>query len=647
LVDGQRTGADTNLLYALFRVLQALQDFHSRSSSDLGYIQNLTLGAASSIMTELEKSSRPVVLDASHIRADLLVDSVRNTTSLQARSTALLLLSKLTRYVPQAILHSIMPVFTLMSSTTLRQDDDFSAHVVDQTIQQVVPLLAQSLREQKKDLVAATAEIILSFAAAFEHIAAHRRLRLYRLLASSLGASESLFAIIATLVDHFTQEDELNGQSDDVDDFVVELFNQHTSLECLPTIVKLIDLCLDSLQPKPTLSQVLLKQEKGFPVVNVTRLLAVLPSLLESASFKVKLKRELASGQKTAQLRTLFAQALETMLKVTSSASKHQGLRSLCSKALESLLGLFPLNELALSIEPLLSHANQDIQRSVLKTVELRVRTSKNVDGSSRTAVVQLLPRLTEMLQDQSKASLQPNALAVIDQICERFGKSESSAVLEVAQVIAGPACLANNNEIVRVLSLHCLASVVGILQSEFIPLLQQVMQNAISCLQTSVQTESRSLHTASYAFFTALADNVPFMISKASLRQVVELSHQSAMAQLGQDENDNRTQFLQLVASKVEMVTVLDVVEQTWNHAVQQGPMVCFGMSRLTFTSLTYTGCQRPPRRPQHAHKHPHQGRHFPRRPSYLPWHSRLLRSQAQHQHLRFALQSLRHHHP
>jgi len=588
LVDGQRTGADTDLLYALFRILQALQDFHARSSSDLGYIQNLTLGAASSIMVELEKSSKPVILDASHIRADLLVDSVRNTTSLQARSTALLLLSKLTRYVPQAILHSIMPVFTLMSSTTLRQDDDFSAHVVDQTIQQVVPLLAKSLREQKKDLVAATAEIILSFAAAFEHIAAHRRLRLYRLLASSLGASETLFAIIATLVDHFTQDDEPKGQSDDVDDFVVELFSQHTSLECLPTIVKLIDLCLNSLQPKPTLSQVLLKQEKGFPVANVTRLLAVLPSLLASTTLKAKLKYELANGDETAQLRTLFAQALETMLKLTSAAAKHQVMRPLCSKPLESLLGLFPLNELALSIEPLLSHVDQDIQRSVLKTVELRVRTSKNVNGSSRNAVVQILPRLTEILQDESKAQLQPNALAVIDQICERFGKSDSSAVLEVAQVIAGPACLANNNEIVRVLSLHCLASVVGILQAEFIPLLQQVMQNAISCLESSVQTKSRSLHTAAYAFFTALADNVPFMISKSSLRQVVELSHKSATARLGIDEDDNRTQFLQLVASKVEMVNVLDVVEQTWDHAVQRGPMVCSSTSHLENRFLT-----------------------------------------------------------
>jgi U3 small nucleolar RNA-associated protein 10 len=573
LVDSQRSGLDINLFYALFKLLQALQDFRTNNTMDLGYVQNLALSSLSTIMSELNKK-KGISIDASRIRADLLVDCVRNTTSIQARSSALLLLSELTRYIPQAVLHSIMPIFTLMSATTIRQDDDFSAHVVDQTIQQVVPLLAQSLRDQKKDLVAATAEIILSFAAAFEHIAAHRRLQLYRLLAASLGASESLFAVIATLVDHFANSTGQDMQRDEVAGFVIELFRQFQSTDGLATAVKLIELSLDSLQSKPTISQTLLKQESGYPMTNITRVLAVLPTLLEDSTFRRKLKADLKDESKAA-LRQYFAQALEGMLKLSKAASKAENLRPLCSRTLESLLTLFPLNELATSVEPLLSNADQDIRRSVLKTLEIRVRTSKNIDGAQKQAVMHLLPRLLGILQDKSNAHLKPNALAAIDQICEKFGKSDMSAILEVAEIIAGPSCIGSSDDIIRVLSLHCLASVVGILEAEVIPILQQVMQQAMDCLRLSMQKTNTSLHAAAYAFFTALADSVPFMISKTALRQVVELSFESAAAQLGAEEDENRKQFLQLVATKVEIATVLDVLPNVWAHAATHGVKV------------------------------------------------------------------------
>lgn len=95
-----------------------------------------------------------------------------------------------------------------------------------QVIQEVVPVLAQTLRDQKKDLISATAEILLSFAAAFEHIAPHRRLHLYSMLAQSLGMEESLFAIIATLVDRFSKDS-------DVDRFAANLFSHGSSVQAL------------------------------------------------------------------------------------------------------------------------------------------------------------------------------------------------------------------------------------------------------------------------------------------------------------------------------------------------------------------------------------------------------------------------------
>ena len=71
------------------------------------------------------------------MRADLIIDCFRTTTSPQVQQAALLLMSSLARVFPDLIIHSIMPVFTFMGTGVLRQTDDYSAHVVDQVSVQI------------------------------------------------------------------------------------------------------------------------------------------------------------------------------------------------------------------------------------------------------------------------------------------------------------------------------------------------------------------------------------------------------------------------------------------------------------------------------------------------------------------------------
>ena len=96
-----------------------------------------------------------------------------------------------------------MPIFTFIGSTLLRQSDEYSAHVVDQTVSKVVPQLASSLRAKHKDFLVGVADLLLSFAAAFEHIPNHRRQTLFFELANTLGPEDSLSAIVAILCDRY------------------------------------------------------------------------------------------------------------------------------------------------------------------------------------------------------------------------------------------------------------------------------------------------------------------------------------------------------------------------------------------------------------------------------------------------------------
>ena len=90
----------------------------------------------------------------------------------------------------------------------------------------MIPLLAQALRTQNEDVVCATSDILLSFAAVFRHVPPERRIRLYGLLASSLGSKDVLHAIIATLVDSYPRDTEVLR-------FITSLMNQFSSIESI------------------------------------------------------------------------------------------------------------------------------------------------------------------------------------------------------------------------------------------------------------------------------------------------------------------------------------------------------------------------------------------------------------------------------
>ena len=169
----------------------------------------------------------------------MVIDCVRSTASPQVQNAALLLVASLAEIAPDVVLHSVMPIFTFMGATVLRQDDDYSVHVIDQvrarngtgviyqrmlkyclqTIQKVVPPLVGSLRRQDQDPVAGTAELLLSFVAAFEHVPPHRRLKLYVSLIRTLGEDDFLFALLAMLADKYDQDVK-------VQEFIAELAAQ-------------------------------------------------------------------------------------------------------------------------------------------------------------------------------------------------------------------------------------------------------------------------------------------------------------------------------------------------------------------------------------------------------------------------------------
>ena len=137
------------------------------------------------------------------MRIDLIVDTIRTTGNAQLQNSSLLLVSCLAMWLPGAVLHSVMPVFTFMGSTLLRQGDDYSAHVIDKTVSRVIPPLVASLKKRSHEVVPGVVDVLISFTAAFEHIPTHRRLSLFEHVANALGPSDCLYAVVIMILDRY------------------------------------------------------------------------------------------------------------------------------------------------------------------------------------------------------------------------------------------------------------------------------------------------------------------------------------------------------------------------------------------------------------------------------------------------------------
>ncbi|OCK74942.1 hypothetical protein K432DRAFT_386511 [Lepidopterella palustris CBS 459.81] len=569
LIEASTPGEHPQLLKGLFHILGELQHFKMQSGSNLVYLQSLVIGSLLSIVDKL-KETKEFTEDISSIRADLLVDCIRHTMSPQVQNAALLLISSLASWVPELVLHNLMPIFTFMGSTLLRQSDDYSAHVIDQTVSRVVPQLAASLRRRNRNFVMGVADLLLSFTAAFEHIPLHRRLGLFSQLAKTLGPEDSLFAVIALLVDRYPSE---RGSQK----FCSELIALFDPLVTVQTAKSYLDLVGDALQPRRTISDALLSlKEKNADQVEAAllNLLSSLAELLNDQRLHIRIGKALRHETEASALRLVFTRAVEKTVQISHQVKGRDGLHDACSRVLSSLLNPLPTIDLIQSAEILLENPNNEVQRTALKSVEMRVRIIKQGDDISIAAMLAFLARIGTIIQHSQDVALKHTAVACIDRISERFGKKDSSAIVSVAHIVAGAQCLGSSDDRLRVLSLLCLASTVDVISDDFIPLLPAVIPKAFSYLSQSLEPGGKKieLHNAVYALLCSIVETLPFMISGEYLENALKLSQRSAAAGLDHLCDESRTLFYQQASKLIEAKEFFGAVERTWAEAFQTG---------------------------------------------------------------------------
>ncbi|KAF2816538.1 uncharacterized protein BDZ99DRAFT_407438 [Mytilinidion resinicola] len=577
LIEASKPEEHPELLRGLFHILGELHQFRSHSGSNLVYLQSPIIRSLLSIVERLKDGQEPAE-DHSAIRADLLVDCIRHSSSPEVQNAALLLISSLASWKPVAhlVLHTLMPIFTFMGSTLLRQSDDNSAYVVNETITRVVPQLAASLRDRNKNFIIGVADLLLSFTAAFEHIPLHRRPEIFDRLLQTLGAEESLYAVMALLLDKYPAKADSRSAIESRS-FVSHLLRTFEPALVVQSSTKYLELIIDALQPKRTVSEVLLSlNEKSQAEVNGTllTLLESLASILEDPLLIAYVGQVLRPGTESAVLQKTFAPAIERATQLSRRLKGEEGLYAACSRVLFSILELLPITSLIKTAEDLLENSDDDIRLTTLQAVEIKVRSIKQGDEPSVKAALAFLSRVGTIIQHSQDTVLKQSAVACIDQISERFGKRDSAAVASSAQMVAGVQSLGSNDDRLREISVICLASVVDVISEDFIPLLPAVLPQAFSYLEQSMDADGKKprLHNAVYSLLCAIIEKLPFMFIGSYLDKSLELSHKSAECDLGESCDESRDHFYSYVAKQVEAKECFEAINRTFADAVKHG---------------------------------------------------------------------------
>ncbi|TGO45672.1 hypothetical protein BCON_0374g00070 [Botryotinia convoluta] len=568
LIDTSDPGNHPELLKGLFNTLAELQHFKVQVSSELAYLQDLVLNSLLSIL-KAHKANPEMELDHSDIRADLLVDCVQKTASPQVQNGALLMIAALADIAPEVVLHSVMPIFTFMGSSVLRQNDDYSAHVISQTIREVIPPLITSLRNDKGNPVTGAAELLLSFVAAYEHIPVHRRKGLFISLVQTLGAEDFLFALLIMLVDKY-------GVNDDIKSFSAELTNAFSVEVQLQSAIKYLELIDDLLAPKPTFSLILLgAHEKIDPQRAALHELTLLPHILSQRRLITQTAKLLdRDDMDAARIRELYSMLLENLLVLTESLKDKKAMHNACGDILESILGLLSTSEFVKSVEGLLDRPNEDLRRKILRSLQVRIDQESASDAVSRVAMLGFLPQLTSIIRESTDVPYKRTAVACVEKISEKYGKKDLEAVSAAAETIASNHCLGQSDAGLQIMALLSLASLVEILREGIVSVLPVAIPKALEYIKSSIEdtVEAQKLHNAGYTFISALVQHLPYMITGGYLDTLLSISNNSAEAELEDEADEIRENCLHLAAKRVDAKSMFVGLEKNWAQAVTAG---------------------------------------------------------------------------
>lgn len=193
----EATGSDS-LLSTLLSLLSDLETLEQDGGLPVLYAQEVLSSCMLHTINSIERSGS---IKPKHVKADVVVSAIRNSQSPQVQNKLLLVVGALASLDFETVLHSVMPIFTFMGAHSIRQDDEFTSNVVENTIKTIVPALVKGNENEVMD---ETAFLLVSFTIALQHVPKHRRVKLYTTLVDSLDANKAIAPFLVLIAQQYS-----------------------------------------------------------------------------------------------------------------------------------------------------------------------------------------------------------------------------------------------------------------------------------------------------------------------------------------------------------------------------------------------------------------------------------------------------------
>ncbi|KAK9457998.1 hypothetical protein V1511DRAFT_491437 [Dipodascopsis uninucleata] len=587
----ERNSPETHpsLLKILFNILNDLLLLKMDSSLPVLYTQQVLVDCMLPILKGMQKSK----LDPNLVRIDIVVNCIRFSTSPQIQNRFLLLIACLANLSPELVLHSVMPIFTFMGANTIRQDDEFSAHVIQQTISQVVPALASSAffetDESGNKSSFNTVQLLLSFVNAFHHIPYHRRVKLFSTLVKTVGPDKSLHLVLR-LLGKLRSDAVQRGKKNELeslDDFLIVFLNEFALDEQISAISRYISVVNE-------LAVVLSNDDINsidLSGLSPEKLILFKSDLLEFIRIAISnqgirfsisdaFEKNFPNDGAVEQLRSDFAIIIEQLLgMIAKSQDRHLvTYRNTTYNLLDDVLNLMPIKDFVNILEKLIAGNENEITiKRGLVLIKQKFESTKSTDTVACNSALRILPAITTVVTAFTNKNTDVVKLGIqaIEILAGKFAMVEADAFFgDVLDLVVAHIDQASDNKSVMISALICLSTISVGLGARMISYLPRIMPIVLSVLKTSISNGDELVIIATFTLLDSLLKRIPmFMASYVKDVFVLYFLSSTSSSVAGYDDplsvEEARNILLDQILAKIETKQLILSLINSWDDVV------------------------------------------------------------------------------
>ncbi|KAJ2860009.1 snoRNA-binding rRNA-processing protein utp10 [Coemansia aciculifera] len=513
------------LVPALFALLNV---FVSDVGSSAEYAKQLVLGMLTRICDEANAAG--VVISESFMRVDVIVQVIRTSARPQTHNQTLLLLAGVAAMHPRVVLHNVMAIFTFMGANAVRQDDDYSFHVIQQTLERVVPPVVRDGGAEN------AGPVLRVFVDALSHIPRHRRMALFSTLVRTMGADVYGPAVVSLLLEKNVRRmlgrtpEDAGKERDDIVSFALSLTHELLPAQQIGSAEAVVrDLLLLPSGDEDAAAAAAVGQElfvdvahMGSRQLRAYRLVALdfAHQLLTSRQFRAQFDRVRATPEINARLSSATSTLLQVITRLNAAAvveraAEKQALQ-LAYAVLDDVNALMERRAFVSTVVSLLEQSDLKIRRKVMalanaKLTEFNVRLVQS-DSSDIDEMLAMLPPIAAIAEQASvsagaeEVACKQAALLCVATAAKKFAVLRPTLFTGVVKAVSAAESLGSGSAAVASAALVALAVLCNELGSRLIPSLPQYLPQVL-----------KHLHGVVGRYAEASADDLTLMVAALS----------------------------------------------------------------------------------------------------------------------------------